>query len=62
MNAKIDDWESYTDDTGRRHWRWPATAPQRSAGTARFDAAPRHSVGMPPLQPAQASPVRFKGK
>ena len=24
MNAKIDKWESYTDKTGRRHWRWPA--------------------------------------
>jgi len=63
MNAKIDDdWESYTDDTGRRHWRWPATAPQSSAGMARFDAGPRRSIGRSPLQQAHASPIRFKGK
>ena len=27
MNAKTEHWESYVDDAGRRHWRWPA-APQ----------------------------------
>jgi hypothetical protein len=25
MDAKTDGWEHYTDDTGRRHWRWPAS-------------------------------------
>ena len=25
MNAKTDEWEHYTDITGRRHWRWPAS-------------------------------------
>jgi hypothetical protein len=25
MNGKANEWEHYTDDTGRRHWRWPAS-------------------------------------
>jgi len=25
MNAKADEWEHYTDEMGRRHWRWPAS-------------------------------------
>ena len=25
MNAKADEGEHYTDETGRRHWRWPAS-------------------------------------
>lgn len=25
MNGKADEWEHYTDETGRRHWRWPAS-------------------------------------
>ena len=25
MNARTDGWEHYTDETGRRHWRWPAS-------------------------------------
>ena len=25
MNGKADEWEHYTDEVGRRHWRWPAS-------------------------------------
>ena len=25
MIAKTDEWEHYTDSTGRRHWRWPSS-------------------------------------
>jgi len=33
LNAKTDGWESYTDRSGRRHWRFPATdRPLESAG------------------------------
>jgi hypothetical protein len=32
MNAETKRWESYVDDAGRRHGRWPAV-PQMSAWT-----------------------------
>ena len=63
MNAKTDGWEFYTDETGRRHWRWPAADPQMSAGSPRFDAGPRQKIGLPLPQQAQiAAPLQLKGK
>ena len=45
MNAKTDGWESYTDHTGRRHWRWPAAADrQMAAGSTRAEN-PRQKIG-----------------
>jgi hypothetical protein len=28
MNDETKRWESYVDDAGRRHWRWPAAPVQ----------------------------------
>lgn len=25
MSTRADGWEHYTDESGRRHWRWPAS-------------------------------------
>jgi hypothetical protein len=63
MNAKTDGWESYTDKAGRRHWRWPAANRQLSAEGSRFDAGPRHKIGLPLQQQAQnAARLQLKGK
>ena len=41
MNAKTDGWESYTDEAGRRHWRWPAAADrQMGAGSPLAETDP----------------------
>ena len=62
MNAKTDGWESYTDRTGRRHWRWPAES-QTGAAHPLADAGPRQYVGTPHQQQAQQdAPMRLKGK
>ncbi|MEP7084700.1 MAG: hypothetical protein ABI854_08185 [Betaproteobacteria bacterium] len=61
MNAKTDGWESYTDDTGRRHWRWPAIGRQME-NNPRAEAGPRQKIGLPEPQQAQQSPQRPKGK
>jgi hypothetical protein len=38
MNAETKRWESYVDEAGRRHWRWPAV-PQMSAWTGNVQQA-----------------------
>ena len=62
MNAKTDGWESYTDHTGRRHWRWPAAAARQSTGSAQADARPRQKIGLPEPQPARYAPQPPTGK
>jgi len=62
MNARTDGWESYTDHTGRRHWRWPAAADRpMAAGTARAEN-PRQKIGHSGRPPAQRSPEPLPGK
>lgn len=59
MNAtKTDKWESYTDNAGRRHWRWPAA----NEMSVRVDAERRHDAGLPRWQHPQLLPVRSRGK
>ena len=63
MNAKTDQWESYTDEVGRRHWRWPATNTQLGAASPLPEAEPRYKFGVPrQQQPAQRAPLLLKGK
>lgn len=49
MNTKNDGWEHYTDETGRRHWRWPASDVRdvrlRDAGQHRNVNVPEPSRG-----------------
>ena len=61
MNAKSDGWESYTDDTGRRHWRWPATNRQMEV-SPRAESGPRQRISFPESQQQHHSPLRLKGK
>ena len=63
MNAKTDGWESYTDHTGRRHWRWPAAADrQMGAGSAPAESGTRQKIGLSGRPPAQRSPEPLPGK
>ena len=62
MNAKTDGWESYTDEAGRRHWRWPAAVSQREGDHPLADPGPRQQIGLPRQQMALQSPLRLKGK
>jgi len=61
MNPKLDRWESYTDETGRRHWRWPAID-RNAEQNPRAEAGPRQRIGEPQLREPQYSPMRLKGK
>ena len=63
MNAKTDRWESYTDEVGRRHWRWPAAGEQMGAQRPLPESGARHTFGVPQQQQqAQRPPVPLKGK
>jgi hypothetical protein len=62
MNAKTDRWEFYTDEAGRRHWRWPATNPQMGATGPLRESGSRHKFGLPQQQLAQRAPLPLKGK
>jgi hypothetical protein len=63
MNARTDGWESYTDHTGRRHWRWPAAADRPTrAGAAPASAGPRQKFGAPGQQRPLRSPAPPTGK
>ena len=63
MNAKNDEWESYTDEVGRRHWRWPASGGQYGASQPVGESGTRHTFGLPQQQQqAQRAPMPFKGK
>jgi hypothetical protein len=59
MNAKTEHWESYVDDAGRRHWRWPA-APQ--AEDHRGLPAPRAAVSLPRQRDLPLLPLFLRGK
>jgi hypothetical protein len=61
MNDKNDGWESYTDEVGRRHWRWPASGAQYGAGRPN-ESGTRHTFGLPQQQQAQRVPLPLKGK
>jgi hypothetical protein len=62
MNAKADRWEIYTDKTGRRHWRWPATnAPSERDGRD-VDGDSRQRAGLPLPQQATFDPLLARGK
>jgi len=62
MNVKTDRWESYTDKTGRRHWRWPATsaAAERDGRDVEADSRPR--AGLPLPQQTSFALLRLQGK
>ncbi len=62
MNATKDRWESYTDKTGRRHWRWPATsaAAERGGRAAESDSRPR--AGLPSPQQTSFALLPLRGK
>ena len=62
MNAKTDGWESYTDETGRRHWRWPAADRPLDAGTRKADAGPRRQIVLPGQPKAEHPPTPLTGK
>ena len=62
MNAKTDRWESYTDQVGRRHWRWPATNGQMGAGSTHPDAGTHPKFGLSRQQQAQVAPTPLKDK
>ncbi len=60
MIAKTKQWESYVDDVGRRHWRWPA-APQPAAASAAPPGNPGATASVP--QPrARLLPLRVRGR
>jgi hypothetical protein len=61
MSAKTDRWESYTDEVGRRHWRWPATQTQLGASSPLPESGSRYKFGVPQQQ-AQSAPAALKGK
>ena len=62
MNAKTDRWESYTDKTGRRHWRWPATHAASERDGRDVDAEFRQRTGSPSPQQASFAPLLLRGK
>jgi hypothetical protein len=62
MNAKTEQWESYTDEVGRRHWRWPAANAQTGAGGPLPEPEPRYKFGLPQRRQAQYAPAPLKGK
>ncbi len=58
MNAKADEWEHYTDETGRRHWRWPAS----DVRDVRIKAeGQRRHVPLPEPSRAREMPKRRRG-
>lgn len=60
MLGKTDQWESYTDKAGRRHWRWPASgAPvARDERENAESARQRSGWTAPQLAPFAALPAR----
>ena len=62
MNEKTDRWESYTDKTGRRHWRWPATSVAAERDGRDVDADFRKRTGLPAPQQATFAPLLMRGK
>jgi len=62
MNAKTDRWESYTDKTGRRHWRWPANNVPSERDGRDVDADSRQRAGLPSPQQAYFTPLPLRGR
>ncbi len=63
MNAKTDQWESYTDNAGRQHWRWPARGDGQMGADSRYVGTRQpEKVGLPRQFLAQAVPLRPRGK
>ena len=62
MNATKDRWESYTDKTGRRHWRWPAASAASERDGRDVDADFRQRTGSPSPQQASFAPLLFRDK
>ena len=62
MNANKDRWESYTDKTGRRHWRWPATNAASERDGRDVEADSRQRTGLPLPQQASFSSLLMRGK
>ena len=58
MNAKTDQWESYTDKAGRQHWRLPA-ANEHLAARLVDD---RHEPRLQRWQKEDLLPEYFRGK
>lgn len=58
MNAKTDQWESYLDKAGRRHWRWPAA---NEAIAARLVDDRERRDGAPRWQAAESSREQSQG-
>ena len=62
MNVKTDRWESYTDKTGRRHWRWPAASVASEHDGRDVDADSRQRAGLPSPQQARLALLPLRGK
>ena len=62
MNATKDRWESYTDKTGRRHWRWPALQVASERDGRDVDADSRQRAGLPSPQQARLPLQQLRGK
>jgi len=62
MNEKTDRWESYTDKTGRRHWRWPAPKAASERDGRDVDADFRQRTGLPSPQQAYLALLPMRGK
>ena len=61
MNAKAKRWESYVDEAGRRHWRWPALAPAVGTAPGSIDAQ-RLALPRPRPQSALLLSARLRGR
>ena len=62
MNAKTDEWEFYTDEAGRRHWRWPAAIQATVASpSARRRTTARRRIG-PRSSSRRSSPTAAAGQ
>jgi len=62
MNVKSDRWESYTDKTGRRHWRWPAAGVALERDGRDVDADSRQRAGLPSPQQTRLTLLPLRGK
>jgi hypothetical protein len=62
MNVTNDRWESYTDKTGRRHWRWPAAPAVAERDGRDVDADSRQRAGLPLPQQARLALQPLRGK
>ena len=61
MNAMAKRWESYVDEAGRRHWRWPASPAAVGTAAGSFDAQ-RLALPRPRPQSAHLLSARLRGR